>query len=219
MVKLMALALALVGGAWFSGVFEHRYERIVDKPPSEVRTTLDRLDIGAQPGAPGSDPSRSGGIASLITHEASAGGVTWTVHSGDKVATQMIADLVPVDEGRKTRVTAHVVRGDAPDDFVAPAFRSTGVTLGLFTMALEDRLNALMLPKGDPARCSQLIEDLASQGPSADARHQDSLGDAMGDTAKAMMRLSAMEAELRRNGCPTDGNTGEFRPVREEMTR
>ena len=219
MIKLMALALALVGGAWVSGVFEHRYERIVDKTPSEVRAALDQLDIGAQPGAPGSDPSRSGGVASLITHEASAGGVTWTVHSGDKVATQMTADLIPIDGGHKTRVMAHVVRGDAPDDFVAPAFRSTGITLGLFTMALEDQLNALTLPKGDPAKCSQLIADLTAQGPSADAMHQDSLGDAMGDTAKAMMRLSAMEAELRRNGCPTDGNSGEFRPVRDEMTR
>jgi hypothetical protein len=219
MVKLMALGLALLGGAWFAGVFQHRYERIVDRPPGQVRTALDRLDIGGQPGAPGSDPARSGGVASLITHETTASGVTWTVHSGDKIATQMIADLIPIDGGRRTQVTAHVVRGNAPDDFVAPAFRSTGITLGLFTMALEDRLNALTLPKGDPEHCRQLVEDFGAQAPSADAMHQDSLGDAMGDTAKAVMRLSAMEAELRRNGCPTDGNAGGFRPVREEMTR
>lgn len=219
MVKLIALALALMGGAWFAGVFEHRYERIVDRPPNEVRAALDRLDIGRQPGAPGSDPARSGGVTSLITHEASDGGVTWTVHSGDKVATRMTANLASFDEGRRTRVTAHVVRGDAPDDFVAPAFRSTGITMGLFTMALEDRLNALTLPKGDPERCQRLVDDFAAQGPSADAMHQKTLGNAMGDTAKAVMQLSAMDAELRRNGCPTDGNSGNFRPVQEKMTR
>ncbi|RZL29430.1 MAG: hypothetical protein EOP64_01135 [Sphingomonas sp.] len=219
MMKLIALALTLVGGAWFAGVFEHRYERIVGRPPTEVRAALGELDISGQPGAPGTDPTRSSGIASLITHENNDSGVTWTVHSGDKVATRMIADLIPVDEGRNTRVTAHVIRGDAPDDFVAPAFRSTGITLGLFTMALEDRLNALTLPKENPERCQQLAEDLAAQGPSAGAIHRSSLGGAMGDTAKTVMKLSAMEAELRRNGCPTDGNSGNFRPVREEMTR
>lgn len=219
MVKLITLALALTGGAWFAGAFEYRYVRIVDRPPSEVRLALDRLDIGGQPGAPGTDPARSGGVPSLITHEMREGEATWTVHSGDKVATRMTAEFSPVDGGRKTRVTAHVVRGDAPDDFVAPAFRSNGITLGLFTMAIEDRMNALTLPKGDPERCQQLLEDFAAQAPAAQAMNHNSLSAAMSDTAKAVMRLDAMEAELRRNGCPTDGNSGDFRATREEMTR
>jgi hypothetical protein len=219
MVKFIALGLALVGGAYFAGAFDHRYVRTVDRPPSEVRAALDQLDISGQPGAPGTDPARSGGIASLITHETSANGVTWTVHSGDKVATQMIADLVPVDEGHKTQVTAHVVRGDAPDDFVAPAFRSTGITLGLFTMALEDRLNTLTLPAGDPARCQQMLEDLAARDPWNNASHRNSTSGAMGDTAKTVIQLNAIEAELRRNGCSTDGNAEGFRPARKEMIR
>ena len=38
--------------------------------------------------------------------------------SGAKVATRMIADLTLVDEGRRTKVTARVERGDAPVDLV-----------------------------------------------------------------------------------------------------
>jgi hypothetical protein len=49
--------------------------------------------------------------------------------SRDKVVTTMIANFKSIDNGRQTQVTAPVERGNAPDDFVAPAFRSYGITL------------------------------------------------------------------------------------------
>ena len=93
-------------------------------------------DIRRQHGAPGTDPAASGGVRPVFRHEQTADGVVFTIYSGDKVATRMIAHLEPLDGGRRTRIWAEVERGDAPDEQVSPAFRSTGVTLGLFSAAL-----------------------------------------------------------------------------------
>ncbi|WP_157081264.1 hypothetical protein [Novosphingobium naphthalenivorans] len=178
---------------------------------------LSGLDITAQPGAPGSTAERAGGIKPTFRLEKADDHMTWYVMSGDKVATTMTAYFQPIDEGRQTRVTASVKRGDAPDDFVSPAFRSNGLTMGLFTMALEGELNKLVQPGAtDLARCDEIMAEF-QRANEADAGSRDNLAQAMGGTAKTMLRLHATEAELRRNGCPVDDNNGEFRSVKSEM--
>jgi len=136
------------------------------------------------------------------------------VLSGDRVATRMTAILQPLDYGRRTRVTAQVERGDAPDDFVSPAFRSTGITMGLFTMALESELNELVAPQQASAETCQALMDRFERSNEAAGLSADpeGLGQAVGQTAQAAIRLHAMEAELRRSGCSTE-NGGEFRQV------
>lgn len=217
--EIFVLGSLALGGAYFTGALESGYSRSVDRPPAQVMAALEDLDIRDQPGAPGTDPSRSGGVQPLFKQESTADSMTWIVMSGDEVAVRMTAKFKPLSEGKRTQVTAHVERGDAPDDFVAPAFRSTGTTKALFAMALESELNDLTRPRADPAKCRELMarfEDGAlEQGPPPRA---EDLSGAMGQTATAIVRLSAMEAELRRNGCKTDGG-GEFRPARDSMAR
>lgn len=212
------LGTVAIGGLAFSGMAGGSYSREVDRPMPEVMAALEDLDIREQPGQPGTDPSRSGGIMPLFLLERSADSMTWKVMSGDKVATSMTVFLEPIDGGRRTLVTTDVERGDAPDDFVSPAFRSEGLTFSLFSMAVEAELNELTLPSGDPATCRELIERFESGAfASADAQPGD-LSSAMGQTAGTAIKLHAFEAELRRNGCNTDRPAGEFRPVMSEMT-
>jgi hypothetical protein len=222
MFKFVAVAAPLVlGGAYFTGAFDGGYSRTVDRPPAEVIAQLEHLDITRQPGNPGTDPSRSGGIQPLFRHDASDHGIVFTVMSGDKVAVTMTADVTPLDGGKRSRVTAHVARGDAPDDFVSPAFRSTGLTMGLFAMALEDELNELTAPPpGDPAKCAALFDRFQRENEGdADLHEQHDTRDAIGDVAKITVRLGAYEADARRMGCiDTHARAGDdFAPLRSEM--
>lgn len=107
--------------------------------------SLEDLDITVQPGAPGADSARAGGIRPVFRLSRTADSTTRTVMSGAQVATQMTAHVVPIDAGH-SRVIAKVRRGDAPDDFVFPAFRSKGITLSLFSMALDGELDKLTRP-------------------------------------------------------------------------
>ena len=199
-------ALGLAGTFFFeSPSLGGAYSRTVDRPVHEVKEALSDLDISAAPGAPGTDPSRSGGVASVFRLETTETAMIWYVMSGDKIAVTMTAMLEPVDGGKSTRVTTKVARGNAPDDFVAPAFRSVGVTLGLFSVAVEDELNELVTPEGDPVKCAALMERFQDENlADTDRRTQSSAMDATSDVAKTLMRLNAMEAELRRNGCPLE---------------
>ncbi|WP_343519063.1 hypothetical protein [Sphingomonas sp.] len=195
------------------------YSRVVDRPPGEVAAALADLDIREQPGSPGTDASRSGGILPVFSHQRSADAVTFIVASGDKTAVRMIAHLEPVDGGKRTRVTASVERGDAPDDFVSPAFRSRGITMGLFTMAIESELDELTAPvrKAGAETCEKLIERFqASALASEDLQRRDGIKDAMGDTASAVMRIAALQQEARRLGCDT-GASHAFKPVSNRM--
>jgi hypothetical protein len=180
------------------------------------------LDIREQPGEPGTDPSRSGGITPLFLLERTPTSMTWKVMSGDKVATSMTAHFQPIDDGARTRVTAQVKRGNAPDDLVPPAFRSEATTLGLFSMSLESELDELTVSAGDPDKCRELIQRFAMaghpDGPNSDALRQDNLGDAVGDVASATIRIAAMEAEMKRNGCNTNRPAGGMRPVTTSMS-
>lgn len=207
LVKAGGAAALLIGGLYAGGVLGGGYAREVGRPQGEVMRALEDLDITAQPGAPGTDPARSGGVKPLFRLERTADSMTWIVMSGNQVATRMIADFKAIDSTH-TKVTAHVERGDAPDDFVSPAFRSKGVTLGLFSMALEGELNELTGPATDVAGCERLMEglqdrmtDAAVARYEAGERQPASLSAAMGDTARTVMTLHAVEGERRRLGC------------------
>ncbi len=122
------------------------YTREVERPPAAVIAALADLDVSLQAGSPGQDPSRPGAARPQIRRDYTKEGMVWTVMSGDKVATRLWATVEPLDGGRRSRVTTYVARGDAPDDRVAPAFRSEGVTRGLFATAIESRLDRLVAP-------------------------------------------------------------------------
>jgi hypothetical protein len=209
--KLMSLVVpAGLGALWFGGALGGGYERIVDRPPAEVMAALGDLDIREQPGSPGTDPARAGGVAPLFVTEPGEGRISFLVMSGDKVAVRMTAILEPLDGGARTRVTAAVERGDAPDDFVSPAFRSKGLTTGLFALALETELNEMVAPPPMGAEaCRALTERLlAESGGGAASGDPQNLRQAVGATGRTVIRLHAIEGELRRQGCDTSG--GDF---------
>jgi hypothetical protein len=218
------LAPVALGGLWFSGALGGgAYSRDVDRSPAQVMAALGDLDIREQPGEPGTDPSRAGGVAPLFRTERGPDKIVFVVMSGNQVATRMTAHLEPLDGGRRTRVTAEVERGDAPDDFVSPAFRSEGVTLGLFSLALEGELDALVAPpQRSRADCIAMEERmLAGAAPTSEPQN---LKQAVGSTAGTAMRLGAIQAELRRQGCPEGGPGGpeagnrSFMPPTQQMT-
>ena len=206
--------------AYFTGFFSPMaYTRDVGRPQAQVMQALQDLDITDQPGAPGSTPQN--GVQPRIRLEKAADRMTWFVMSGDKVAVAMTAHFEPLDNGAKTRVRASVERGDAPDDFVSPAFRSTGLTMGLFGIALEGELNRLTMPGFNPAKCAELLQRFQNEGiervTAGGAEQPQNLGQAIGQTGKSMIRLGAMEAEMRRNGCPTDAKPHEAQAVQAAM--
>lgn len=214
------LTPVVFGGLWLTGALGGGgYAREVDRTPAQVMAALADLDVRHQPGAPGTDPAASGGVRPLFRTERTADSISFVVMSGDKVATRMIAHLVPLDGGARTRVTAEVERGDAPDDFVSPAFRSTGITLGLFRLALEDELNQLVAPpRHSESECRELMERLLQANAPGVADRPDNLAGAMGGTARTIVALGAVEGELRRQGCDTSARAGEpFAPVSNEM--
>lgn len=219
-LKTFAAALpVMLGGMYMSGSFSPgSWERDVGRPQAEVMAALADLDITRQPGSPGTDPSRSGGMQSVFRLERATDSMRWVVMSGDKVAVTMIADFSAAPGGG-THLTAHVERGDAPDDFVAPAFRSKGVTLGLFSLALEGELNKLTKPATtDLAGCEQLDAQFEESNYAASAGGRpNGLREAMGATAATVVRLNGYEAERRRLGCPDARNDGPFRPASDTM--
>ena len=218
------LAPVALGGLWFSGALGgSAYSREVDRTPAQVMAALGDLDVREQPGSPGTDASRSGGVRPVFRTERGENNISFLVMSGNQVATRMIATLEPLDGGRRTRVTARVERGDAPDDFVSPAFRSTGITLGLFSLAIEGELDELVAPpRRSHAECVELEERMLAANAGAGAGDRpDTLKQAVGGTARTIVMLGAVQAELRRLGCPSGGGPGGggFTPVSEQMGR
>ncbi len=203
-----SLSGAYVGGAFDGG----DYSRVVGASPIEVRAALQDLDIRDAPGEPGSDPARSGGVAPLFELTEQGSDLVWTVKSGNDVAVRMIAHLEPVDGGTKTRVTTSVERGNAPDDFVAPAFRSAGVTSGLFRMVLEDQLDDLTRP---PSPGAEACRELSMKLLEANAPPPDQQVGFAG-VARTAITLGAVEGQLKAAGCDT-GFKKDFTEVRNEL--
>jgi hypothetical protein len=202
-LKAFLLLVPIAAGGWYvAGGSGGGLSREVDRPPAAVAAAIADLDIRRQPGSPGTDPAASGGVAPVFRHEQTAEGVVFTVYSGDKVATRMIAHLEPLDGGRRTRVWAEVERGDAPDDLVSPALRSTGTTLGLFNAALGDELDDLTSPpRRSAAECQELERRLLEANAPTDRNP-----------------LRAVAAELRSRGCDTRAHADEpFQPMVSRM--
>ena len=102
----LGLGAVVSAGAYFGGgLGGGDYARIVGAPPAEVRAALMDLDIREAPGEPGTDPSRSGGIAPAFELTEQGNDMVWTVKSGADVAVRLIAHLEPIEGGAKTRVT------------------------------------------------------------------------------------------------------------------
>lgn len=196
----LGLGAVVSAGAYFGGgLGGGDYARIVGAPPAEVRAALMDLDIREAPGEPGTDPSRSGGIAPAFELTEQGNDMVWTVKSGADVAVRLIAHLEPIEGGAKTRVTTSVERGNAPDDFVAPAFRSTSVTSGLFAMVLEDQLDDLTRPPGPGAEaCRELSMKLLEANAPPVSQQVGFAG-----VARTALTLSAIEGKLKAAGCDT----------------
>ena len=201
--------------AYFMGAFgAGSFDRTVAASPSDVRSALMDLDVRKAPGAPGTDITRSGGVQPLFQLTQEGNDMVWTVMSGKDVAVRMIAHLEPLEGGTKTRVTAEVQRGNAPDDSRSPAFRSEGITLGLFSVVLEDELDELVRPKTGitKAECQALFEKLmAANAP--EGGHQSGFA----GVARTAMTLSAVEQELKAKGCDT-GFKDDFEQPTELLT-
>lgn len=184
------LAPVALGGWYFTSGSGTGFSQEVDKSPQQVLAAIADLDIRRQPGAPGTNAAASGGVPSEFRTERTADGISFVVMSGNQVATRMIAHVEPLDGGRRSRVTAEVVRGEAPDERVAPAFRSNGVTLGLFSAALRDELGtATSPPRKSLEECRQLEIQLLDANPPTD------------NGMEAMRAIHRMSRELRSQGC------------------
>jgi hypothetical protein len=198
-LKGFLLLVPIVAGGWYFAGGSGGLSREVDRPPAAVAAAIADLDIRRQPGSPGTDPAASGGVAPVFRHEQTAEGMVFTVYSGDKVATRMIAHLEPIDGGRHTRVWAEVERGDAPDEQVSPAFRSTGITLGLFSAALGDELDNLTSPpRHSAAQCQEMERELLDANAPSDR-----------NPLRAIAAVRAVAEELRRRGCDTSAHANE----------
>lgn len=220
-VRSVAIVSVLtLGGLYMTGWVGGGYSRDVDKPQAEVMAALEDLDITEQPGSPGTDPAAAGGVKPIFQLHKTADSLIWTVWSRDKVATQMTAHFEPIDDGKGTRVTASVDRGDAPDDFISPAFRSKAITMALFGGALEDELNELTVaPKGAwNEECDRIVAKVnGGELWSPELSQRDGIADAMGDTAKIALKMQGAEMQLRNAGCNLDARYNEFKPVQSKM--
>ena len=219
MLRASALTAVLVAlGVWSSGVMGGGYSRTVDKPPAEVAAAIADLDIRKAPGAPGTDPMSSGGQVPDFRLESAPDHVSYIVMAHGEVAMTMTAWLKPIDGGRRTKVTATVTRGPAPDDYVSPAFRSNGITMGLFAIELEGEIDKLVFPPGKwTAECDAIVAsfEAGNEGMGMD-RGSGSLTQAMGNTARMSMRLGQFDKELKAAHCPQPSNNG-FQDVHAQL--
>jgi hypothetical protein len=212
-VRALGGGAAIVGiGMYLHSAFGPSYSRNVGATPAEVRSALEDLDIRNAPGAPASDPTRSGGVAPTFQLTEQGNDMVWTIMSGDKVAVRLIAHLTPTDNGQHTKVTAEVERGDAPDDFVAPAFRSTSVTRSLFGMVLDQELDGMHVTQtADSEVCQKILHDFEASAPPPEQQT------GFGGVARTALKLSALESQLKAAGCPVNPPSS-FEEPRAQLT-
>jgi hypothetical protein len=182
------------------------YSRTVDASPDKVASALMSLDVRNAPGAPATDPSRSGDLPSNFAVTREGDDMVWTVTNGNDVAVRMIAHLEGKEGGAHTLVTARVERGNAPDDHVAPAFRSPGLTMGLFSIVLEDKLDRLVMPVGKwTEKCDQIMAGMENGSNFANVQDEPkSLSQAFARRAQDTMKLAALDKDLKAAGCPNN---------------
>jgi hypothetical protein len=209
----------LLGGLYVTGALgEGGWSRDVARPQAEVMHALENLDIRDQPGAPATEVSRSDGTPSVLKVEQTGTSMRWVMMNGNKVTLTMIADFEPIDGGKRTHVTAHVERGDAPDDLVAPAFRSKDIALGLFSAAIEGQLNDLTKPAygdlaRDPDACARLFRQFQEENLAASAKgRSDGSGSAIARGVATTVRLRAYDARQRQLGCGRPNGGSDIAP-------
>jgi hypothetical protein len=182
-MKTFCVGGALVAGMlYFTGWLDGAYSRDIGRPMPEVLAALSNVDVRKQPGSPGADAVASGGVTPGFKVTRTQDSVTWTVLSGDKIATTMTAKLEPIDGGKGTHVVGTVEKGDANPDFVAPVFRSASLTMGLLAMMLESELNELTARR--------------SRGESASATSDPSLF----KSVQTVVQVNAAYGEYQRTG-------------------
>lgn len=171
-----------------------------DHPPSIVMRELRDLDIRKQPGEPGSTAESAGGVLPKIRLKRSGNRLEWIVMSGDKVATRMIATVSESWRGGST-ISTEVVRGDAPDKFTSPAFRSPAITLSLFRQALEEEV-ALIGSVGWGPECNELRNEMV-------------YGD--GGVMSNPLKFATFRDKLREMGCDVNAEPKDFKMVTGDM--
>ncbi len=147
-----AAAPVALGALYFMGSFSGpAYSQDVDQPPERVAEALADIDLGVLPTGVGEAYSS----VPPVTLKRTAGGLSWTVMSGEEVAMTMTASLTPLDGGSRTRVTGTVEKGSLSDpNSVSPAFRTPGMMEKLFSMALGAEL-AEFTAAGDPKKLAE----------------------------------------------------------------
>lgn len=230
-IKSFAALGVVVGGALYAfGAFD-AFPATVDGPPETVMAELIDLDVRELPGEPGTTAAAAGGVMPRFVTLRGDNMLEWRVMSGDKIATRMVATFEPVDEGTRTRITPFVERGDAPENFTSPAFRSEGLTMGLFQAALQAEIDEMVAPGWGP-ECDDLRDDLLYGPMPAGADVTNSIGaegsdareiaQGMSEGLSAISRLRRMHSELMKAGCNPDKAPGsfggEFRRVDESMS-
>ncbi len=226
MLKGLLVASPVVGTAlYFTGTFDagSAYPRTVDGSPAEIMRELADLDVREQPGAPGSTseirrrgdpalpPSAGRGAARLDRDERHRGR-----HDDDR-------DVRAGRRRRAHRIMASVVRGDAPEAYTSPAFRSEGLTQALFEAALDTELNELAAAGWGP-ECDAIRDELmlSASVEGMDVAAAESVPERMVAVGKAAGRLAEVRRQLIARGCnpdapnPAAGADG-FVPVRSSM--
>lgn len=188
------------------------FPKEVEGSPAKVMNEFADLDIRELPGSPGTTAEAAGGVTPIFTTRRHGNRIEWVVTSGSQVAMTMIATFDPVDGGKRTLVTPSIERGPAPDEFVSPAFRDRGVTMGLFQSALQAELDEMNAPGWDP-HCDELRDQLFA---TADG----GLPNDVGLGPQAIAKLHKINRELLAAGCNPDKAPGAgegFRRVESQM--
>lgn len=171
-----------------------------DHSPDDVLEALATLDIRKQPGEPGTTAEAAGGILPEFRMVRSRDFVEWKVMSGDLVTMTMTARVEP-GWLRGSWVKAEVARGDAPDSRTSPAFRSEGITLGLFKNAIGDTLDLI----GSPG-----------WGDHCDAVHADMLAED-GGFSENPLGIFSIDGRLKEQGCDMAAREDTFQQVSNTM--
>ena len=197
----LLLSIGIIAAGWFALSQFVNYEISSDHEVAVVMDELADRDIRKQPGEPGSTADSAGGVLPVFRLVRTADQMEWIVMSGDKVATRMTATFEKAWTGG-TRIKTKVERGDAPDGFTSPAFRSEGLTLGLFKSAIEDDLDLIGSPGWGP-ECNDLRNEIL-------------YGDA-GASGNPLGRMNLRD-DLLEMGCDVNAEPNDFKTVTDTMS-